>query len=100
MYPSFGGPGSGGDCVDGHAEVFHGERSDFCSFMTIPKEWQSERSWLTCCLVLASEEARISQSSRYHSRRTPREWAQAETAAKTLVNTCGAVESPKHRALN
>ena len=76
------------------------ERSDFCSFMTIPREWQSERSWLTCCQVLASEEARISQSSRYHSRQTPREWAQAETAAKTLMNTCGVVESPKHRALN
>ena len=31
---------------------------------------------------------------------TPTEWSKAETGAKTLVNTCGAVERPKHSALN
>ena len=49
-----------------------GERSDFSLFMTT-RERQSARSWFTCCFILASEEDRISQSSRYRSRRTPRE---------------------------
>ena len=45
-------------------------------------------------LVLIREVDKISQSSRYRSRRIPRALAQEETAAKALVNTCGAVDSP------
>ena len=85
--------------MPGYSMDLDGERSDFSLFMTT-RERQSARCWFTCCFILASEEDRISQSSRYRSRRTPREWAQDETAAKTHVNTCGAVDNPKHRALN
>ena len=40
-----------------------------------------------CCLALVSEAARTNQSSRYQRSQTPQEWAQADTVAKTLVNT-------------
>ena len=49
-----------------------GEKSDFSVFITMPSEQQSERSWSTCCLVLICEVDKISQSSRYRSRRIPR----------------------------
>ena len=49
-----------------------GERSDFSVFITMPREWQSERSWPTRCLVLIREVDKISQSSRYRSRQIPR----------------------------
>ena len=46
------------------------------------------------------EKARTNQSSRYLSIRTPRSWKIIKTGAMTLVNTFGAVERPKQRALN
>ena len=45
--------------------VYEGTRSDFFSFITIPRVLQSKRRDWTACLASRSKEARINQSSRY-----------------------------------
>ena len=77
-----------------------GASSDFFLLSIIPREWHNDKRPWTCCLALASEEARTSQSSRYLRRRTPREWAQANTVANSRMKTCGAVDSLKQRTRN
>ena len=51
--------------------VCEGTRSDFFTFLTIPRVRQSERRDWTVCLAAHSEEARTNQSSRYWRSRIP-----------------------------
>ena len=51
--------------------VCEGTRSDFYTFITIPRVRQSERRDWTVCLAVRSEEVRTNQSSRYRRSRIP-----------------------------
>ena len=77
-----------------------GTRLDFWGLTTIPNSWQSWRTVWRSSRRDSREDDWTSQSSRYRLIRIPIEWSIAETGAMTLVKTCGAVERPKHSALN
>ena len=70
-----GGERSGRHCVYDHAEVFDGPgRGEVGLFRVYYyAEGAAEcEELVACCLVLVSEVDKISQSSRYRNRRTPR----------------------------
>ena len=77
-----------------------GTRLDIWGLTTIPNSWQSWRTVWRSSRRDSREDDWTSQSSRYRLIRIPIEWSIAETGAMTLVKTCGAVERPKHSALN
>ena len=83
-----------------YCTTWNGTRWDFSRLITTPNSWQSPRTVWRSRRRDSREDDWTSQSSRYLRMQIPIAWTMAETGAMTREKTCGAVDRPKHRALN